>query len=144
MKITGTIKTGIILAVIVFGGVTTLRADTTPMLKVEVRNASGNIVPSAGRIEMVDARNPDSGIVRTVEVDGEGSAVFKPEDFVGFMAKGMDESEETQPVSFNGKSPYPQFYFKVQLTLNADNYGPKTYVLNVPSDSPVEYTFTLE
>ena len=101
-------------------------------------------MPSAGQIEMTDARNPHGGIVRTAEVGEDGVAFFKPEDFIGFIVSGMGDEGETQKVSFDGKNTFPQSRFDVQLTLNAEGFAPKSYTVHVSADSPAEYIFTLD
>jgi hypothetical protein len=140
-----TIKTGLMLSALVFLSATmSLKAEEAPQLRVVVREASGKIVPLAGRIEMKDVRDPASGVVRTAAVDGEGTAVFRAEDFMGFMAAGLGKNGETKQVSFDGKSAFPQSQFKVQLTLNAAGYLPKKADIHVSVDSPMEYTFMLD
>lgn len=138
------VKAGFFLALIILGGSSMpLWAEGAPALRVEVRNAAGNIMPSAGQIEMIDARNPNGGIVRTAEVGGDGVAFFKSEDFMGFIVSGMSDEGETQRIIFDGKNMFPQSRFKVQLTLTTEEFGPKSYTVHVSADSPAEYIFTL-
>ena len=139
-----TLRTGWMLAILVFGGMTlSLKAEeTAPSLKVIVREESGNIVPSAGQIEMRDTLAA-SGMTRTAAVNREGIAFFPVKDFMGFTLSGMTKDGEMSQVPFDGKSPFPQAGFQVQLSLNAAGYAPKETPVAVSADSPTEYTFML-
>jgi hypothetical protein len=139
-----TLRTGWILAILVFWGVTLpLKAEeAAPSLKVIVREESGNVVPSAGQIEMRDTLAA-SNVTRTAAVNREGIAFFPVKDFMGFTLSGMTKDGEMSQVPFDGKSPFPQSGFQVLLTLSATGYASKETPVHVSAESPTEYTFML-
>lgn len=119
--------------------------ETAPSLEVKVRDAAGQVSSLvSGQIQMSDALAIDSGIFQTADIDDQGNAFFRAEDFLGFTVSGIGTDGETHQVRFDGKTDLQEAAFQVQLILEAEGYPQNSYAVSVGLQDPVSYTIDLE
>ncbi|MDD5218478.1 MAG: hypothetical protein PHN49_02315 [Candidatus Omnitrophica bacterium] len=139
------ITIGFILAAgILWGSGYSFGAEGAPRLTIVVHDTNGNVLSSAGQLQMRDTRDTASVFLRTARFDEQGNAVFGPEDFKDFVISGIGPNGDVQQIPYDKTVRLNEAHFQVEVTLNIDGYTPQSRTVNVPPDEEVTYSFDLE